>query len=284
VIRILRTSLYVVFISGILFISLFLGLEYIVAPSPSLRPYSGQPPFLNFQTNIGTGFFLDTHGNILTDRHVVRNCARITLSVYGFKKRVVMRTIFSNDPKLDLAILETNLASPDALTISAAPWPSAQAGTKIPVGLIKLSLKALENDYNGKGVLLGFPGSSGMEFPISQPVTLTHSATTSDSEHWYLLVNGVFQSGESGSHIIDSFGNVVGALAMIETESVNGKKKASQWLEHLPDGSYVGNTGLYTPGAAIRDFAKASGVVLDNRPASDPRKAIVRIFCFQNVF
>ncbi|QSO53415.1 trypsin-like peptidase domain-containing protein [Alicyclobacillus curvatus] len=86
--------------------------------APRLLPFGmpwERPEAENFRSiNIGTGFFFDQKGHILTNEHVVHGATKVLLRQYG-KQEPIEATIVASDYRHDIAILRAPIAIPKTI-------------------------------------------------------------------------------------------------------------------------------------------------------------------------
>jgi hypothetical protein len=153
------------------------------SPPPS-APAPQEPPKVRFST--GSGFFVSKAGHILTNAHVVKDCASITARPDG--AIAVTAQVLARDATNDLAVLKVPAPVERALAIRA----SARLGEGIAA--------------------FGFPHSDLLattgNFTLGNVTAL--AGLRDDSR--YLQISAPVQSGNSGGPLVDGSGNVVGVV------------------------------------------------------------------------
>lgn len=203
---------------------------------------------------IGTGFVIDGYGHVLTSRHVVSACGRLTVasgSAVGEAQRI------ADDPQNDIALLKVDMALPPPLAFRNGRQPLREGD---PL------------------VVVGYPGSSWeRSAPVVRETALLDSggALGNDSYKW-LMFGDVLSGGNSGGPLLDASGNVVGMVAAKTRETLpdkRGVRKASialalPFIFRFLDAQQVQyqqrDSGIYMPAGNVADQA---------------RKAIVNVRC-----
>jgi putative serine protease PepD len=149
----------------------------------------------------GSGFIIDTSGDIVTNDHVVENAQRVTISFGSSSsaKRIVARVV-GTDPSSDLALLKVDPSSTPALhplTLgSSAPVKVGQAVVAI-------------------GSPLGYDETvtSGIVSAKDRTITSPNGFSISGA----LQTDTAINPGNSGGPLLDSSGRVVGINSQIAT-------------------------------------------------------------------
>ncbi|WP_395665833.1 trypsin-like peptidase domain-containing protein [Methylocella sp.] len=160
--------------------------EVAVARPPEPAP-SPEPKRPRRGVSSGTGFFVSLAGDVLTNAHVVEECARVTVQPDGGATE--RAEVAARDVENDLALLRTGL-KPKAI---AALRSSARLGEGVEA--------------------FGFPlnttlASSG-NFTLGNVTAL--AGLSDDSRH--LQISTPVQPGNSGGPLLDQYGNVVGVVS-----------------------------------------------------------------------
>ena len=154
-------------------------------PSPIVR--EPQQPKKEEQVSYGTGFFVNTTGDVLTNYHVVKDCKGVVVSSQS--NQYEGASILAEDPANDLAVLKTHL-SPTVV-------PALNARVRV-----------------GDSVFVyGFP-LAGLLATTGNFTTGTITATAGIGDNTsFFQISAPVQPGNSGGPLIDEFGNVVGVVA-----------------------------------------------------------------------
>ncbi|MBI2717390.1 MAG: trypsin-like peptidase domain-containing protein [Rhizobiales bacterium] len=160
-------------------------------------------PYDKVSYSVGTGFFIDDQGTMITNYHVLLNAAMINISFSGggsYRAKYI-----AGDPVLDIAILrigDSNDRIGKALAFAADAPPAI--GTQVyaighPLGL-KISISS------------GIVSSSDVVLPVS----------TMSWDEPYIQTDAAINPGNSGGPLIDKCGAVVGmnSLSFPKAENI----------------------------------------------------------------
>ena len=148
------------------------------------------PPTLKMKS-IGTGFFVAPNGMLLTNNHVVADCAALTAETAN--GRIVPAREAEHDEGADLALLTVDLTVPVAATFSRKA--------------------VLDGD---RVVAIGFP-YHGMA-PVKPMAVEGKLAGTASGDGKQLVLRADIRPGNSGGPLFDGSGLVVGVVfAKIDT-------------------------------------------------------------------
>jgi S1-C subfamily serine protease len=204
---------------------------------------------------IGTGFFVDNDGTVVTSRHVVENCA--VVSVSPTTGDTVQAELVGLDHLNDLALLRTELTPPGVARVVQSQSPGV--------------------------AMVGYP-DQGIP-PITPLLTVADMIGTETIAPGLtvLKLNADVRPGNSGGPLLDQKGNVVGVVfAEINTPGV-----------YEQTGKIVRNIGFAIPGDILVAFIsrwqipywKGSGTaetVAAGNLLSQARPYIARIGCWQS--
>ncbi len=184
----------------------------------------------------GSGFMVGRYGEIVTNRHVVDGCARVTVSRAGESRDAGVRAM---DADNDLALLQAPLAAGTAATFSRSP--RARLGEAVTVAGYPLQglLSNRLNVTSGNVSALAGVGDDVKRLQITAPV----------------------QPGNSGGPLLDAAGNVIGVVVS-RLVAVPGAE-----LSDIPQ-----NVNFAIKGALVRGFLDIHGVAYRRR-ASDAELA-----------
>lgn len=144
----------------------------------------------------GTGMILNSHGEILTNNHVVEQATKITAQVDG-KGRVYKVRVLGVDPKKDVALLEMQ---------GASGLPHVQIGdsSKVSVGDPVVAI----------GNALGLGGTptvtSGTISALNRAITASDAGAPSEHLKGLLQTDAPINRGDSGGPLVDARGRVIG--------------------------------------------------------------------------
>ncbi len=172
----------------------------------------------------GTGFFVSRDGHVLTNHHVVKDCATYDVSLAGGPRTPA--SVAARDTVNDLALLRTSL-KPEAL-------PAFSLRPRIG-----------ESVYAFGFPLVGVLSTSG-NFTIGN-VTAT-AGLADDTRH--LQISTPVQVGNSGGPLLDQFGNVAGVV--VSKLNVLAAAKVT--------GDVVQNVNFAIKSAIVTNFLDANGV------------------------
>ena len=148
----------------------------------------------------GSGFIINTDGQVLTNNHVVSGTAQLTVTL--FDKKVYKATVLARDPRNDLALIKID------------------AGRKLPA----LKLGDSDSLVVGQKVLaIGNPfGMFGGTLTTGVLSSLERSIQTEDrSLEGMIQTDAAINPGNSGGPLLDSHGNVIGINTAIYGQQGN---------------------------------------------------------------
>ncbi len=284
--KLLRRVVKIIFVSLTALSVCISAAAYLVLPLPGLRSYSGPPPILAFDANWGSGFFIDGAGHVITNRHVVTDCRRITVAGWNFRAAPARVVSLPNDPLTDLALLRVDVEPPAALAFSEDPWPAAAAeGQVVSSDQVGGAMRAAAPLSEGRAAMIGYPGDDLGPAPESTSVKVLDTASTTDMRHWLRRFEARVTQGNSGSPIVNDRGEVLG-VAVALTYDLDAKDHAPLpgSITHTEHG-LAGRTGLMIPAATASALAGQAGrpVARAGDQTVDPSRAVVRIFCFRSL-
>ena len=109
------------------------------------EPYTNNPAI----ESVGTGFFIDNKGHILTNHHVVKNCIKVFIQLPKYGGKTTECKVVSVHPKLDIAILKSSehtdtkfleLGDSEKIIkgndVMAVGYPLGQDKIKVTVGVV----------------------------------------------------------------------------------------------------------------------------------------------------
>ena len=178
----------------------------------SLKTLPKHPKTLeDFETDsIGSGFFCDGVGHIVTNAHVVENADRISVTLSSGK--VLNAKVVALHPKVDLALLKVNLPSPIEAVSLGSP-DNVQVGEWVlavgnPFGLGRTVTIGI---VSGKGRFLGFSPDDN-----------------------FIQTDASINPGNSGGPLFNMAGEVIGVnTAIISTGKGIGFSIPSNFIRDL---------------------------------------------------
>ncbi len=151
------------------------------------------------QTGTGSGFFVDSQGDIITNNHVVDGASEITIRVHGDKTEYKAKVI-ARAPDFDLALIR-----PEGLPKNLIqPIPLGDS-SQLDVGL--------------KAVAMGAP--FGLDFSVSEGIISSLERTapvgTQGIAQKLIQTDAAINPGNSGGPLLSSSGEVIGVNTQILT-------------------------------------------------------------------
>ncbi len=159
-----------------------------------------------FSQALGSGFFWDANGDIVTNNHVVDGATKIEVTFSDGS--TVPATIVGQDPYSDLAVIKVSATADKIHPVTMAD--SAQ----VKVGEIAI---AIGNPYGFEGSMsVGNVSGLGRDLPSSQ-VDSTTGATYSIPD--VIQTDASINPGNSGGVLVNIDGQVIGVTSAIESNS-----------------------------------------------------------------
>ncbi|MGL4286896.1 MAG: S1C family serine protease [Phreatobacter sp.] len=181
----------------------------------------------------GTGFFVSQAGHVLTNHHVVEDCANVTVSRAG--ETTMQASVIGRDPVNDLALLST----------SATPLRVPPFSPRVKVG---------ESAYIYGFPLTGILATAG-NFTIGNISAL--AGLRDDTR--MLQHSAPTQTGNSGGALIDERGNVVGVIV----SKLNVLALAQRNLDIAQNVNFAIRAGIAT------NFLEVNGITNTDRPSDE---------------
>jgi len=154
---------------------------------------------------LGSGVVFDTHGDVVTNAHVVAGATRLSVTLNGGKQ--VAATLVGTDASTDLAVVRMAGATPPPATFADS--------SKISVGDIAL---AIGNPLGlHASVTEGIVSSLDRSVSEGNGVTLTSAIQTS----------AAINPGNSGGALVDLSGQVIGVPTLAALDPQLGNSQAS---------------------------------------------------------
>lgn len=201
-------------------------------PAPDRVPPSADEELE--EAGSGTGFFVDAKGHLLTNYHVVEDCAEVAvLEADGTVATHVVRV----DQHADLALLETDLGGRPF-----AAFRAAQAEIGEPTFAVGFPLLGMLTSINmTNGIVSSLTGPAGYDGVIQTTAPV--------------------QPGNSGGPLVDEGGNVIGVVFATgdpsTTQNIGWAIKSEVAVDFLRGGGIVvTQAGPLVP-ASARDIARA---------------------------
>ncbi|MDQ6665223.1 MAG: trypsin-like peptidase domain-containing protein [Acidobacteriota bacterium] len=137
----------------------------------------------------GSGFILDDEGHILTNNHVVRGTAQLSVTLADHKK--YKATILGTDPRNDLALIQIK-ANRKLPSLHLGESDSLQVGQKV---------LAIGNPFGFEGTL-----TTGVVSSLGRSLSSGEGPPLEDM----IQTDAAINPGNSGGPLLDSHGNVIG--------------------------------------------------------------------------
>jgi putative serine protease PepD len=151
------------------------------------------------QSGEGSGFVLDTKGDIVTNYHVIEGATKITVTLADGTTAV--GTLVGSDPSSDLAVIRISVPSGKLVPLPLASSSSVKPGE----GVVAI------------GSPFGYAKSitEGIVSGIDRQMTAPDNATISG----VVQTDAAINPGNSGGPLIDATGAVIGVNAQIKSSS-----------------------------------------------------------------
>lgn len=168
-----------------------------VAEFDWLQPYRTPMQY----TSRGSGFFINTDGEIITNAHVVDQAIAVWIQIPSLGKRLIDVTIVSICPERDLALLK--------LSDEDLAFVIDQLGS-VPFLPLGNSDSLLRSD---EVLALGYP--------LGQESLKSTSGVVSGHEQNYIQISAAINPGNSGGPLLNTQGEVIGINSAGITEAQN---------------------------------------------------------------
>ena len=183
------------------------------------------------QLQTGTGFVVNTRGDVVTNAHVVRGCESISILTRSGEEAA---EILAEDSAHDLAVLHTRYRSP---------------------GLAPLRRDVSTLRVGDAASVIGYPGQHAITGRAQLKKTRITSLRGSAGETHLLQLNRVVTNGSSGSPVLDAAGYVIGVISGM---SVTYLADADGSSAHAP----VAQADIAITLPALKEFLGVNGIAL----------------------
>jgi S1-C subfamily serine protease len=170
--------------------------------APSTRtPNAGNDGQMQ-QTGVGTGFFFDSTGYILTNQHVVGNADEIKVTVQGYDKPLTAK-LLGNSYDLDLAVLKVE---------SDKAFPTLPLGSSEDINIGDWVV-AIGNPYGFDHTI-----TVGVLSAKERPISISDSDGERNYKH-LLQTDASINPGNSGGPLLNVKGEVVGINTAVSSQA-----------------------------------------------------------------
>ena len=184
----------------------------------------------------GTGFFMSTKGQIITNAHVVDGCS---FSRIRYQNNAYDVSLIKVDQHNDLALLQSTIADHETAQLEIDRIP--RLGEPV--------------------IAFGYPLSSVLSSEPEVTDGILSSTTGLNDDSRYFQISAPVQPGKSGGPLLDKFGRVIGVVTA---------KPGDSWsIENT--GAIPQNVNFAIKTLIIKVFLDANIVVM-NKPGKAPRQ------------
>lgn len=176
----------------------------------------------------GSGFFVAPDGSFITNRHIVSNCALVSISpTFG---EMTLATIVSSEETTDLALLHPNQLPP-----GIPSFVGSEGAYRTPLYVV---------GYPNPGLATAGPTLTRVQFLRWQRTVFGVST---------IAIQGEILLGDVGGALLDDGGGIVGAvLANVNTSQIYAATGASAQI-----------VGLALPSETLQAFLTGNGIHYD---------------------
>jgi S1-C subfamily serine protease len=209
----------------------------------------------------GSGVVIGAHGEILTNNHVVKDCAFITVA------KLSSAYVVARDEANDLAVVRPNAAPPAGAPSLLSPQSVGQwGGSQAPIAAPFSSVAAFRKGpmRAGDGVVaLGYPLSGLLATAANLTVGNVSATAGLNDDLRELQISAPVQPGNSGGPLLD----MSGRLAGIVTSQINALKIAEA------TGDIPQNINFAIKAEVARAFLDANGIRYRSEASEEQRSA-----------
>jgi S1-C subfamily serine protease len=196
-----------------------------VQPALATAP-AAKPGAATRRTGLGSGFFVDASGHIVTSHHVVQGCGEVRVPA-----REEIARVIAADTRNDLALL--------GIEGTADRLPSFRAGTAARLG--------------ESVIVAGFPLGQVLAGGLNITTGSVSALAGPGNNTAMLQITAPVQSGNSGGPVLDQRGQVIGVVV----SKLNALRIAAA------TGDVPQNVNFAINGSVVRAFLEANGVQLE---------------------
>lgn len=207
---------------------------------------------------VGSGFFVSADGSVVTNHHVVDDCAIVTITPSDGDMVRATKVVLADNA--DLALLRSNFSPPAVATFGTATAEQFALGPASLIGYPNLGLVTIE--------------------PILTTVEVVDRVRSTENQP-VLVIKGKVRAGNSGGPLLDRGGLVIGVIFA----KINSVKN------YQLTGKAVRNVGFALSRQTVVSFLDAQGVdyqverILPERPESlvlrEARPFLAQIGCWK---
>jgi putative serine protease PepD len=203
----------------------------------------------------GSGFVIDTDGDIVTNQHVVSGANSITVR---FKDGSTAKaTLVGSDPSTDIAVVKVNVDASKLHPLTFADSSTVQVGQ--PVAAI--------------GSPFGLPESltSGIVSALSRTITAPNNFSISGA----IQTDAAINHGNSGGPLLNTNGNVIGVNSQIESDGGGnegvGFAIPSNAVKNVANTLIAGKTVQHAYlGVTVGDSTSGAGAAIESVKSGTP--------------
>jgi serine protease Do len=168
---------------------------------------SNQTP--QYTPALGSGFFWDNNGDIVTNNHVVDGATNIQVTLSD--GTTYPATIVGQDPYSDLAVIKASIPADKIHPVTLAD------STQVKVGEIAI---AIGEPYGFEGSMsVGNVSGLGRDLPTNQSSQSSQTSTATYSIPDVIQTDASINPGNSGGVLVNINGEVIGVTSAIESAS-----------------------------------------------------------------
>lgn len=162
-----------------------------------LQPYRTPQQY----STAGSGFFINDHGDLITNAHVVNQARSVWIQIPSLGRRIIDVEVIGMTPDRDLALLRVKPESLDMIKKVLGKIPHLELGDSDQV-------------YRSDEVL-------ALGYPLGQQSLKSTTGVVSGREQHMVQISAAINPGSSGGPLLNAAGQVVGINAAGITEAQN---------------------------------------------------------------
>lgn len=195
------------------------------------------------ESGIGTGFFFDSNGYILTNQHVIADSDKIEVTVQGYDEPFTAE-LLGSDYDLDLAVLKvTNDKAFSTLTLGSSD------DIKIGDWVV-----AIGNPYGFDHTI-----TAGVLSAKERPISISDEDGTRNYQH-LLQTDASINPGNSGGPLLNTEGEVIGINTAVSSEAQGigfaiPTSTINEVLDDLKNGKAIAKDPVPFIGATLMDVS-----------------------------